>query len=75
MTISTKIFIILLSLIFVGFFTVQAFGQELSPEQKQVWEVQKATWELSKKGGSDIEKYKANFHYRHRFNSMPVSLI
>jgi len=62
MKISTKIFIILLSLIFVGFFTVQAFGKELSAEQKQVWEVEKATWELSKNGETDIEKYKANFH-------------
>ena len=62
MKISTKIFIILLSLIFVGFFTVQAFGQELSAEQKQVWEVTKATWELLKKGEPDKEKYKANFH-------------
>ena len=62
MKISTKISIILLSLIFVGFFTVQAFGKELSAEQKQVWEVTKATWELSKKGETDIEEYKANFH-------------
>ena len=62
MKISTKTSIILLSLIFVGFFTVQAFGQELSAEQKQVWEVAKATWELSKNGETDIEEYKANFH-------------
>ena len=62
MRISTKMSIILLSLIFVGFFTVQAFGQELSAEQKQVWEVAKATWELSKNGETDIEEYKANFH-------------
>lgn len=62
MRISTKISIVLLSLIFVGFFTVQAFGQELSAEQKEVWEVQKARWELLKKGETDIEKLKANFH-------------
>ena len=62
MKISTKISIILLSIVFAGFFTVQAFGKELSVEQKEVWEVQKTTWELMKRGETDMEKYKSNFH-------------
>lgn len=62
MKISTKISIILLSFVFLGFFSAQAFGEEMSAEQKQVWKAQKATWELMEKGEKDIEKYKANFH-------------
>ena len=58
MRISTKISIILLSFVFVVFFTVQAFGLELSAEQKELWNVQQRDWELMKKG--DIETIKAN---------------
>jgi len=48
--------------VFLLYNTNQAFGKEFSAEQKQVWEVTKATWELLKKGEPDKEKYKANFH-------------
>lgn len=58
MRFSTKISIILLSVIFVVFFTVQAFGQEWSAEKKELWNVQQRDWELMKKW--DIETIKAN---------------
>ena len=73
MRISTKISIILLSFVFVVFFTVQAFGLELSAEQKELWNVQQRDWELMKKG--DIETIKANlikdFVYWCHASSMP----
>ena len=73
MRISTKISIILLSFVFVVFFTVQAFGQEWSTEQKELWNVEQQDWELMKKG--DIETIKANlikdFVYWCHASSMP----
>ncbi len=73
MRISTKISIILLSFVFVVFFTVQAFGQDWSAEQKELWNVQQRDWELMKKG--DIETIKANlikdFVYWCHASSMP----
>jgi hypothetical protein len=61
MKISKKILVIMLSLIFTVFFTVQAFGMEMSAEEKEVWEKVTTAWEAFKKGDMDID-LTANMH-------------
>jgi len=52
---STKFFVVLVGLAFLFCGGIKAYGQQYSPEQKEVWKMEEASWELFKQG--DLEKY------------------
>ncbi len=54
---STKFIVVLFGLGFLFFGGIKAYGQEYSPEQKEVWKMEEASWEWLKQG--DLEKYLA----------------
>ena len=52
---STKFFVVLVGLAFLFCGGIKAYGQQYTPEQKEVWKMEEASWELFKQG--DVQKY------------------
>lgn len=57
---STKLFLALFGISFLFFGGVQAFGQEWSAEQKEVWKMEITYWDFFKEG--DIKGYMELWH-------------
>ena len=51
-----KAFISLFLCVFIVFWGVQVLAQDWTPEQKEVWSMQKKEWDLWKKGDMDAFK-------------------
>ena len=52
---STKFFVVLVGLAFLFCGGIKAYGQQYTPEQKEVWKMEETSWELFKQG--DVQKY------------------
>jgi len=55
-----RVLLALFGIAFVGFGSVQGFGQDWSAEQKEVWNLEKASYELLKAG--DLKGYLGLWH-------------
>jgi len=55
-----KAFISLFLCVFIVFWGFQVLAQDWTPEQKEVWSMQKKAWDLWKKG--EMDAFKSLFH-------------
>ena len=55
-----KAFISLFFCVFIIFWGFQVLAQDWTPEQKEIWSMQKKEWDLWKKG--DMDAFKGLFH-------------
>jgi hypothetical protein len=60
MKFSTKLIVALFGISLLFFGGVQAFGQELSVDQKEVWKMEETNWEFFRQG--DLKGYLTSWH-------------